>query len=30
VEAGRTLLMERERIAEMAGRLKISLYGIEP
>ena len=29
VEAGRTLLMERERLAEMAAQLKISLYGIE-
>jgi len=30
VEAGRTLLLERERLFEMAARLKISLYGIEP
>jgi len=29
VEAGRTLVMERERLAEMAARLKISLYGME-
>jgi len=30
VEAGRTLLLERERLVEMAERLKVSLYGIEP
>ncbi len=30
VEAGRTLLMERERLEEMAARLNISLFGIEP
>lgn len=29
VEAGRTLVMEREQLAETAARLKISLYGIE-
>ena len=30
VEAGRTLVMEREQLTEMAARLKISLYGIQP
>ena len=30
VEAGRTLLIERERLEEMAARLNISLFGIEP
>ena len=30
VEAGRTLLLEREQLFEMAGRLKVSLFGIEP
>ena len=30
VEAGRTLLMERERLMKMAEQLKVSLYGIEP
>lgn len=30
MEAGRTLLLERERLAEMAARHKISLFGIEP
>jgi DUF1009 family protein len=29
VEAGRTLVMEREQLAETAAHLKISLYGIE-
>ena len=30
VEAGRTLVMERERLEEMASRFKISLFGMEP
>jgi UDP-2,3-diacylglucosamine hydrolase len=29
VEAGRTLIMERARVEEMASRLKISLFGVE-
>lgn len=29
VEAGRTLIMDRERVEEMAVKLKVSLYGIE-
>lgn len=30
VEAGHTLIMERERLFEMAAQLKISLFGIKP